>query len=322
MRIPGRGLLRRGFARARARYVGGAAVLGYHRVGTDDPHEISVSAEVLAEHLQVIARRARPLPLLDAARALQERSLPRRAVVVTFDDGYADTLSAVLPLVERYRVPVTVFVTTGNPGSPFWWDDLSHVVLSARNLREPLELQLDGRIQRFEAGDTLPDSPARRMLLGRLADALRSMQRLQRESALQQVREWAGNPPGVPRHRGLNHDEIRRLAECPLVDIGAHTVTHPVLPLLHVAEQQWEVEESRATLERLTGRRVRSFSYPNGAYSAESRAVVAAAGFSAACCSSPGVAARSDDPLLLPRLWAGNRPELEFADWLRRWTGD
>jgi peptidoglycan/xylan/chitin deacetylase (PgdA/CDA1 family) len=68
------------------------------------------------------------LPLSEVARALAEGSpLPEAGVVVTFDDGYVDNLRNALPILERLRVPATLFVATGPVESqrPFWWDEFS-----------------------------------------------------------------------------------------------------------------------------------------------------------------------------------------------------
>jgi peptidoglycan/xylan/chitin deacetylase (PgdA/CDA1 family) len=322
MRVPGRRLLRGVMTRARARLCGGLAILGYHRLGSADPYGIAVSADNFARHLEVLSRTAHPVSRLEGIDALRMGSLPRRAVAVTFDDCYDDTFEVVLPLIERHRVPITVFVTTGNPGSSFWWDDLAHAVLSPPVIGGVLGLHVDGEFRRFDARGATRDSPARRALLGRLADMLRPMEPDARHLALRQVLTWVGEPPGQPSHRAAQMSEVRALARCPLVEIGAHTVSHPMLPLLSPADQAREVDESRTELERATGRTVRTFSYPNGAYSDATRSIVAQAGFTAACCSMPGLAGQGDDVLLLPRLWADDVSDSEFAAWLRRWTGD
>ena len=53
------------------------------------------------------------MELREMFRALRENNLPRRAVAVTFDDGYADSLYKAKPLLERYNIPATVYVCSG-----------------------------------------------------------------------------------------------------------------------------------------------------------------------------------------------------------------
>lgn len=123
MRRPRGRRVRMWLRRTRARILPGAAILGYHSISDgDDPLGLAVSPSRFAEHLEVVARRARPMRLDALARALRDGRIPARAVAVTFDDGYADLLHVAAPLLERYDVPATAFVTTGSPGCAFPWD--------------------------------------------------------------------------------------------------------------------------------------------------------------------------------------------------------
>jgi peptidoglycan/xylan/chitin deacetylase (PgdA/CDA1 family) len=328
-RLPGKKLAVRSFRWLRSRALGGIVVLGYHRVVHDpqDPFEIAVSPDDFAAHLEVIASTARPLFLREAARAVARGdALPRRAVVLTFDDGYADTVEQVLPMLERREVPATVFVTTGSLGREYWWDELARLVLCPRESGGPLELEIRGErrnwIPRFRA-DEAADPGARGGLLVSLAAELRSLSAAERDPVMGQLRVWSGMDPDTgPRHRSLTEWEVQRLAASPLIEIGAHTVSHPLLASLPVDEQRREVAQSRADLERITGRAVTSFSYPNGSLSPATVGAVREAGFEIGCCSEPDVMTRRSDPLTLPRLWVGAWSESYFARWLDHWLTD
>src|SRR5262245_17293226 len=95
-------------------------ILMYHRV-VDlpfDPQLLAVSPSRFREHLEVIRREFRPLSLAEVAAAVREdRRQPRGGVVVTIDDGYADNLANARPLLDRFAVPATVFVATGQIGA-------------------------------------------------------------------------------------------------------------------------------------------------------------------------------------------------------------
>jgi peptidoglycan/xylan/chitin deacetylase (PgdA/CDA1 family) len=117
----------------------------------------------------------------------------------------------------------------------------------------------------------------------------------------------------------LTGEEIRSLAASPIIEIGAHTVSHPILPALSHAEQRREVEQGRRVLEDLTGTSVTSFSYPHGVHSPATLSIVAEAGFTVACCSTPDVVRRTSEPLALPRLWVADQAGEAFARWLDRW---
>ncbi len=325
MRIPGKKLAYRSFRWTRSRLLGGIVVLGYHRLRHDDqdPFRIEVSADDFEAHLRVVARVARVIGLGEAVLALSRRRLPPRSVVITFDDGYADTVHEVLPLLERHEMPATVFVTPGSPGRPFWWDQLAAMILDAPSLPPRLDLEIRGQRRTWVVASTAERQAVateRRALLFSLEGALRTLGSSERDAVLDEIRHWCGRDGTVvPRHRSLTTDEIRRLAASPLIDIGAHTLTHPVLTSLSDDEQQSEIVQSRVALEAITGQPVRSFSYPHGSYGASTVSCVRAAGFTAACCSTPDVMTPHADAFALPRLWVQPRDGRQFGRWLERW---
>jgi peptidoglycan/xylan/chitin deacetylase (PgdA/CDA1 family) len=103
----------------------------------------------------------------------------------------------------------------------------------------------------------------------------------------------------------LSPDEVGELAAHPLVEIGAHTVEHPILSRAPLEVQAAEVTGSCATIQRWTGKPVRAFAYPNGRpgvdQTDDTRRIVASAGVDLAFSTQPGFATPDADPLMLPR---------------------
>jgi peptidoglycan/xylan/chitin deacetylase (PgdA/CDA1 family) len=320
-----------------------AIVLLYHRVADleADPQALAVSPRRFAEHLEVVRTLLRPVALSDVARGLGGRGVPRRSVALTFDDGYADNLHVALPLLEKHDVPATVYVAAGAIGCAreTWWDELERVVLWPRRLPVELTLELDGRTHRLEGGDhpgyeeaspvdrrwSVLDEPRspRQRLYRDLERLLHPLAPGARASALERLRAWAGvGASGRATHRTLSREEIVRLGRSGLVDIGAHTVTHPRLSSLDVHAQREEVRRSKASLEEIAGRPVTSFAYPygyRGSYDPDTVEIVGEAGFTSACSNFPGLVlartGRYELPRFLVRDWDGDT----FAANLRRW---
>lgn len=122
---------------------------------------------------------------------------------------------------------------------------------------------------------------------------LKPMEHAERLAVLTQLAHALGQPlEGRPTHRALTRDELRRLADNGLIEIGAHTVTHPQLCALSPAAQMHEIKQSRTMLQAMLEAPVTSFSYPFGSHTdfdCNARALVKSAGFELACANMPGV---------------------------------
>jgi peptidoglycan/xylan/chitin deacetylase (PgdA/CDA1 family) len=304
-------------------------ILLYHRV-TElpiDPQLLCVSSDHFAEHLEVLRRHFNPLSLRQLVEFVAAGKLPARAVVVTFDDGYADNLTNAKSLLNRYDVPATVFVATGTLGGDreFWWDEVERLLLHGRRLPASLRLNanginfnwelgqaaepMDGWIERhrgWNVGAAATPGTGRAQLYSSLCRRLRPLSYEQREAALDALRDWAGSDAtGRSTHRALSPDEVVELAEGDQVEIGAHTVTHPVLSALTVSQQREEVTRSKARLEEILGHRVTSFSYPYGTandYTPATVDVVKSSGFNCACSNFAHSIDRGTSRFELPRV--------------------
>lgn len=327
-RLPGLKQIRLGMQWLRGRIGAAGLILGYHRVAVSpyDPFGLCVQPQHLAEQLEIIAQYATPISLEGMWAGLQAGTLPRRAIAVTFDDGYAEVLAAAAPLLAHHNIPATVFVTTGSLGHPFWWDELTYLILASPCLPDSLELSIKGDSVRWSVThprylslnkDT--DSP-RRNLLHTLYNHLVPLSLDERNLLLAELRQWTGCTSS-PRERSLTPDEIITLNQHQLISLGAHTVTHPWLPHLPAAAQQAEIQGSKHTLETVLGQPVTLFSYPHGQANQDTRRWVGQAGFALACASENGVVWRGRDPYFLPRFWIPDWDGETFARWLKQWLG-
>lgn len=319
-----------------------AMILVYHRVAEADvdPWALGISPTHFIQHLQLLKTIASPVSLQELMEAKSDRDLPPRPVCVTFDDGYADNLYAAKPALESCRVPATVFVTPGYIGVPhnLWWDELTKLILDPTSRQEELSLSLNGYHHAYafpraggDPGDSDPqdkwkaweDPPGPRQtaylaiygMLVKLSDS-------ERETAMKQLRRGRKPRADHGQHRCLTEDELRELAAGELVEIGAHTMTHPVLADLPPDQQQHEIGGSKRWLEAMTGKDVSSFAYPYGKknhYSRHTLTTVQANGFSCACSNFGGVVTRSSNRFTLPRFqpmdWDGD----QFAQVVERW---
>ncbi len=309
-----------------------AVILLYHRVVdlACDPQLLAVSPQRFDEQMRLIAKEFHPMSLQELSRCVRRRAVPGRAVVVTFDDGYEDNLTIAKPILEKHQIPATVFVASGAVGGrrEFYWDKLQDIFLRDRALPGELAITLGDEDCRWVLGveacgysqhrwDVLSAQPqgVRQSAYMSLCDKLRPLPYDQQSAALDSLCRWAGvSAESRSTHRTMTADQIRRLASDGLVEVGAHTIDHPILATLPLEEQRRQIRQSQDDLQRLISQPVQAFSYPYGTRSSYTQATVEAvtdAGFTCACSNFSGVLGRSDDPYQLPRMlvrdWDGAR---------------
>ncbi len=319
MRIPGLRRVRQSARWLRSRFTGGALILGYHRVADvqEDPYRLCVSSQHFAEHLEVIRRHTHPMGLSALLDALDAGQLPDRAVVMTFDDGYADLLEQVRPLLDRHDVPATAFIVAGSLGRPFWWDELAGALLASDAHTTPASALDSGAPPLGQSDGDKANVRVRTVLA--MYQTLRQSSGEERERAIAELAEQGGSPRVTGRlPRALTADEVAELASSGLIEIGSHTLSHATLASLSTAQQRREILESKRSLEELLQRPVRSFSYPDGSVSGETAELVRQAGFRCGCTSDQDVVRLRSDPFRLPRFWARDWSGADFERWLLR----
>jgi peptidoglycan/xylan/chitin deacetylase (PgdA/CDA1 family)/SAM-dependent methyltransferase len=297
-------------------------ILLYHRVtqlGLDH-HGLAVTPEGFWDQMAHLARHCQPLALDELVSHARDGQLPRGAVAVTFDDGYADNLTTASPILAEFRIPATFFVGGGVDDQPgeFWWDLLERILLGSPHLPPVLEVELGGVTTRLETGTRDERQAAHRAVYRAIAGAALAGQ----EAVLARLLAWSGVDPS-PRatHRRMTGGEIQRLAARPGHAIGAHGLHHLALPRQPLDVQRREVAESKSALEALLGRPVTAFAYPFGDVAEATVGVVREAGFAVGLTCETAAVRVDTDPLRLPRLEVKVPDPDRFAAILREWTG-
>lgn len=258
-------------------------VLMYHRVVNDSRniYGISVSPRNFDLQMQFLKNHYHVLRFDEDWSSVKEP-----AVVVTFDDGYEDNYRNALPILEKYEIPATFFVSTGNIGTGklFWWDSLEGIFSSHPNFpirmgERQFSKQEMSEVHAF-LHDMLPDE----------RDEIIDM-------ALKKVGAF---PDDIASRRSLSVDELRRLSESPFSTIGVHTVTHSSLIHMSLEKKRWEINESKARLEKILSRKIDIFSYPFGDYDDDTLSLLPELNFKKACTVTGGLAF-SDGGLRIPR---------------------
>lgn len=262
------------------------SVLTYHRVDTVDdpagryPGLVSATPAEFREHLEVIAESCEVVSIDRVVRAARDGvALPRRAVLLTFDDAVDDFDRHVRPELRRHGFPAAVFVPTdfvGDDAGVFWWDAM-YAAVTKTTVRDDVVteagvLRLATEKGRAEAYRTL----RRHCLATTTSSAL--------DSALDLCARLGVEPP---RARVMSWDTLRSLADDG-IDCCAHTRTHAHLDHLDDEAARGEVEGSLGRLRAELGRSHPVFAYPAGRISPAVKQIVAEAGVELAFTTARG----------------------------------
>lgn len=248
------------------------------------------------------------LPLGDAIEQLFAGTIPSRALAITFDDGYADNESIAAPILKRLQLTATFFVSTGFLDGGCMWND--RVIEAMRGSRvDPIALQPQGL-------GSLPLTSAadRSRAIASVLSAIKHMEPARRQAAVEAVVAAAGDPPApAPMMSSTQVRSLRSLG----MDIGAHTVSHPILTRLTAGAAFDEMMRSKRELETMLSESVRLFAYPNGVpgqdYAAEHTAMARECGFEGAVSTSWGAASIHSDRFQLPRFTPWDRERWRFG---------
>lgn len=319
-------------------------ILMYHSVAevSSDPWSLCVTPRHFGEQLEVLRKKTDPIRLQELTGGLRKVGSSRHAVVVTFDDGYANNLQNAKPLLTQHEMSATVFLATGYLGGQyeFWWDELDRIFLQPGTLPEGLQLSIDGSTHEWELGGEAnfneqtsyrhriwrawEEPPtSRHSLYISVWQLLKGLREDERQSVLGELRAWANETSKRRQtHRPLSFEELSELTKGDLIEIGCHTVTHSALSTLSVADQRKEIQGSKKCLEEITCRPITSFAYPYGSnrdYTIDTVRLVEEAGFDCACSTSPTVVTKDSSKFELPRLQVQDWDGDEFSRQLSLW---
>lgn len=306
-------LIGSGFASyARTRRAMETTILTFHGLCKDagDPDILDWSLHLPVDVFQSIcALLSSDYHVISLADLVEARAnqmpLPENSVVLTFDDGYASNFELAYPILRKYHLPATVFVTTGFlDGEDMLWFQRVDLALG-RTQKEFIDWKINGHKIRltFDSRETRQQALVRLMPeLKELADTdlLNEIQRLEQDL---EVATPAPDDMPAPM-RPLTWNMLRAMSNSGLVDIGGHTHTHPILSRCDPLAMRAEIATCHQRIFAETGIRPASFSYPNGHaedYNRETVKMVEEAGFSCACTMVNGRIGPGTSLLQLPR---------------------
>jgi peptidoglycan/xylan/chitin deacetylase (PgdA/CDA1 family) len=289
---------------------GRLSILAFHRVlrESDSLFADVPDARRFAQILTWLKGWFNVLPLDDAVQRLSRGALPERAAAITFDDGYADNVTVALPVLREHGMPATFFVATGFlDGGRMWNDTIIEAI--RRSTLDAIDLSAIGLPTL-----SIASHAERRAAIEQCIRALKYRPLAQRVADAEQVALAARATP--PDDLMMTSAQVRELHRNRM-QVGAHTVSHPILTRLRPEDARREIAASRERLQNLLDAPVTSFAYPNGKagddYSDEHVALVRELGFAYSVSTNPGAASSTSDLMQLPRFTPWDRTSFRFG---------
>jgi peptidoglycan/xylan/chitin deacetylase (PgdA/CDA1 family) len=291
------------FAPFRMANRGKALILTYHRFSRTGDAD-TTSAAAFARQLEYLTANYRIVSLTRLVEYLtNDVRLPRLAVIA-IDDGYRDAYEIAFPLLRQFNAPATLFMVTGfvDRKSWLWTDKLRFLAaqpqvnrLEATTKTCTLQLALDCAASRLAAAK-------------RVNSALKVLPDDAKEETILRIAASIGlELPALPpdEYGPITWEQAREM-DAAGVEMGSHTVTHPILTRVDDERLRAELCESRSRLEAMLNREIDLFCYPNGDYDSRVRRTAQAAGYRCAVTIEEGLNGIGADLMALRRVHSEN----------------
>ncbi len=285
------------------------SILIYHRVLPEPDRLLGGDPDVAAFdwQMELVARHFNVLPLAEAVTRLRQGTLPPRALSITFDDGYADNHDLALPILRKHGLAATFFIATGFLDGGLMWNDR---VIESLRAYEGDRLDLGALGMGTHPTTSLAE---RKRAIEAIIGQSKYRPLAEREKTARRVQETAGTT--VPHDLMMTREQVKALTHAGM-EIGGHTVNHPILANCDMDTARTEIETGKRFLEELIGKPVRLFAYPNGKpgsdYLPEHAELLKSLGFEAAVSTEWGVSTRHTDPFQLHRFTPWDRQPTRF----------
>ncbi len=277
------------------------AILTYHRVCPEEKQDgwsyEALSTRMFEEQIAYFCHHWNPISLDElVCYLITGKSLPKKAVVITIDDGYADNYLYAYPILRNHKMPATIFLTTGHidTGKLFWWDEVSYILqhstIEQINMGQLGNFNLHSQVKKRQAFDDI-------------AERMKHISLTDRQHLVTKLGEacHVSVHPSIGKELILSWEEIREMNANGIV-FGSHTVNHHSLTMLPWVQAKHEIIQSKKDIEDKIGAPVTSFSYPHGEFNHNLANFVRDSGFLSAVTCYPRLTTHSSRPHELGRI--------------------
>jgi peptidoglycan/xylan/chitin deacetylase (PgdA/CDA1 family) len=238
-------------------------ILVYH--GVDEIHNTEINSRFISrlefeKHLKFFSAHFNVLSLEEYFDGRASNDKP--SICITFDDGYANNFEFAFPLLKRYNLPATFFVTALQPsGMEMLWADA--IDIATLVYRKPITI--DGECFEVSRKGSYRSSKNGSVLKERLRNSDLNFKRLFYNAL--PLEDFKSRSELIVYWKLMNEEQIRSLAESPLMTVGAHGYYHNCLDKVPIEDAEWELQKSKDWLEMVIQKPVKALAFPDGSFS-------------------------------------------------------
>lgn len=289
-------------------------ILIYHSV-VDVPLSFDmwthIPLQLFSEHMAMLSREANVISLQEMAEGITRGKLPEYAVAVTFDDGYRNNFTRAYPVLKKYRIPATIFLSTGymDRSELFWPEKIAYQLMltKCRSLKTAAFGQLD-----------LETNEARKAAFKRIRNVVKEGHPYRIQEKIAGLEESLGvayreADPLFQEWLPLTWQDVKEMEKGGLVSFGGHTVSHAILTRLDDSEAWREIVGCRDALDRQLSRRSTFWAYPNGTradFDGNHVEMLKSNFFQTILTAEPGHVTSRSDIGTLPRVGVGSKTKI------------
>jgi peptidoglycan/xylan/chitin deacetylase (PgdA/CDA1 family) len=292
-------------------------VLCYHKISPYkeeiDQNIVSASPEQFENQMKYLSEEFNVLNYYQF-KYFYKRGFPKNSILITFDDSYREHFLYAYPVLKKYRLPALLFLPTDFISSEklFWWDELAMVLEQTNSktlaTKETGELVIATLQQKNEA-------------FSEVVHHLKTFSQEKRAHFIGSLKKQLNVKTMAGDRMHLSWKEISEMTVNGIM-VGPHTASHPLLKSEEMDTVVSEISKSKSVLEKMTGKKIDVFCYPNGRLediSEEIKAVLRLCGIRFAFTTIPGSVSKNTDSLLIPRLCVSR--EMSFGAFKAEATG-
>ena len=245
-------------------------ILLYHRIVEDNTKYLDKGPGMhhhirdFEEEIPYLKKHYQVLPMDEVIAQIKSgKGFDRPTVAITFDDGYLDNYTLAYPVLKKYGIPATIYLTTSliDTDERTWTDQIEHALLQTH--REYFVVPALFGEQKI----SIRTNEEKRTICIDLGSKLKAVPDMRRKELLRDIFEGLGINGSNPLERRprimLNWDEVREMAGNGIT-FGSHSHTHPILSRMPLQEAKEDILISKCIIEEQLGTKVKHFAYPNG----------------------------------------------------------